>query len=291
MEKKKVLFLVNPISGTKNKDAIIEDINEYIDKNKFEYEIVLTQRAGHATELTKEAVINDYDIVVAVGGDGTVNEVSKSLIDKDVALAIIPIGSGNGLARELKIPLDIEEAVKTINETFITTIDTASVNNTPFFNVSGIGFDSEIAWLFNESKNRGLLGYLKIIISFYLKYKDKEYKIIANGKEINTKAFLISIANGTQWGNNAFISPESLLNDGFVEICILKRIPIYMTPIFIYKLFNKSLSESKYLKYIKCSSAVIESKASNIHIDGEPFKSDNILNVCVKPLSLNVIIP
>jgi len=292
MKKKNICFIINPISGggkQKNTEALIK---RKLDVSQFVYNIFYTEALGHAAELSKKAVNLAYDVVVAVGGDGSVNEVAQGLINSHVALAVLPTGSGNGFARHLNIPLNIEEAIELINCFNIKKIDTATVNEKLFLNIAGVGFDAHVGWKFSQSKKRGFTSYIKIVIKEFYKYIPKNYKIDIAGKTISRKAFLISFANGSQYGNNAFIAPQALMDDSLIDICILKKFPLTAVPGLVYKLFKKRLHASKFVEVIRCSSFTIYQEDSEIiHVDGEPLKGGKILQVKINPLSLNVIAP
>lgn len=287
-EQKKILFIVNPISGTGKQKNIVSLIDSYLDKNKFNSTIQFTAHAGHAKEIVKNEHPN-FDIIVAVGGDGTVHEVGTSLINTNCILGIIPTGSGNGLARHLKISMKIAEAIKQLNNHKTKKIDTILLNKQPFLGAAGLGFDAHVAWKFDEAPTRGLLTYLKISVKEYFKYKPQEYKLIFKDKTVTTKDLLITISNSNQYGNNAFISPNSELDDGFVRLIGLKPFPLYIAPILAYKLFNKKILSSKYVTEYKTNQVEIQSPRPEMHMDGEPVKHHEIIQIEVNPKSLNVI--
>ncbi|MCK6649852.1 MAG: YegS/Rv2252/BmrU family lipid kinase, partial [Bacteroidia bacterium] len=216
--KKKICFIVNPVSGIGRQKVIEKLIDQLLDRTLFEYEIQYTKAAKHATELAKDAALRNFDIVVAVGGDGSVNETAKGLIGTKTAMAIIPAGSGNGLARHLKIPIDIKKAMEVINMGVISTVDSIRFNDETFVNVAGIGFDAHIGWEFAKFGKRGFSSYLKVIMREFPKYKARKYELEIDGKTIYPEAFLISFANGSQWGNNAYIAPTADISDGIMDI-------------------------------------------------------------------------
>lgn len=231
--KKRILFIVNPISGIHKKTNFPELVKKIIDHNKFETEVVFTEYSHHATEIAKDAVKKRYDIVVACGGDGTVNEVSSCLIDTDVVLGIIPFGSGNGLARHLHFSLKPEKSLEVINSGSPTKIDTAMINGYPFVSIAGIGFDAYVARKYSYVLRRGFLSYLRIITKSFTSYRQKNYNLILNNEEkITTKALFISFANSNQFGYNATIAPKANLSDGFLDVCIVKK-PLFFWHTFI----------------------------------------------------------
>ena len=189
--KKKIIFIINPISGHHNKNNFPNLVEKHIDKNQYEYSIVFTEYAGHATELTMKAIEDDFDYIAAVGGDGTINEVAKCLIGKRQILVIVPLGSGNGLARHLELPFKTERLIKeVINKGKIYKIDTAVMNDIPFISIAGIGFDALIADYFAKDENRGFMTYAKLITEKYPNYRQKEYTLILDDeKTIECKPF------------------------------------------------------------------------------------------------------
>lgn len=289
--KKRIFFIINPISGVGRQKVIEKLIEKHLDRTLFDYEIAYTKASKHAVELAKQAVTNNCNIVVAVGGDGSVNEIAKGLVGSTTAMAIIPTGSGNGLARHLKIPLDLKKAMEVINGSKETTIDTIQLNDETFVNVAGIGFDAHIGWEFAKFGKRGLSSYMKVIMRELPKYKAQDFELIIDGKPIHQKAFLISFANGSQWGNNAYIAPLADVADGLMDIAVLKNVSFLSGIIIGYKLFRKTLHESNYLEIIKAKEVIVKQKNTIAHIDGEPIEAGNTISIKVNPLSLKVIVP
>ena len=191
-ERKKIVFIVNPISGTQGKKAILKNIDERLDKSRYDYQIVETQYAGHATEIAKAAVEDKIQVVVAIGGDGTINEIARSLIHTDTALGIIPCGSGNGLARHLRIPMDHKAAIDILNKGLQITIDYGKINDIPFFCTCGVGFDAFVSLKFADSGKRGLLTYLENTLHESLTYQPETYEIENEEGTVRYKAFLIA---------------------------------------------------------------------------------------------------
>ena len=291
MSKKKIYFIVNPISGIGRQKVIEKLIDEQLDRTLFEYEIGYTKAAKHATELAQQAAAKNFDIVVAVGGDGSVNETAKGLIGSNTAMAIIPTGSGNGLARHLNIPLDLEKAMEVINKANETRIDSIQMNDETFVNVAGVGFDAHIGWEFAKYGKRGFSSYVKVIAREFPKYKAQDFELTIDGKTIIKNAYLISFANGSQWGNNAHIAPTADIADGIMDIAILKDFKFYSGLSIGYKLFKKTLHKSSHLEIIKAKEVILKQKGTIAHIDGEPIEMGNELRIKVNPLSLKVIIP
>jgi YegS/Rv2252/BmrU family lipid kinase len=289
--KNRVLFIINPISGIGKQKAVEQAVESEIDHAKIDFKIAYTEYAGHARELAKAAV-GKYDVVVAVGGDGTVNEVGSSLINTTTALAIIPTGSGNGLARFLDIPLKVNKALQVINYMTIKDIDTLQVNEHVSLNVAGIGFDGHISHKFAKLKNRGPAGYVRLITSEYTKYKSSVYRISIDGKTYELPAFMITFANSSQWGNNIHIAPQAKIDDGLIDVCIIKEFPIYEGPSLLISILDQSVDQRRYDVVTKAKGIVIESDHKLIsHIDGEPIKLGKKAEIKIDPLSLRVIIP
>ncbi len=287
--KENILFIVNPISGTGKQKQLSVVLSEHLDLEKFEYEISFTECSGHATEIAKDA-IDSYDIVVAVGGDGTVNEVAKGLAESDCTMGIIPVGSGNGLARHLKLSMRIVESIKIINKKEIKKIDAATINDNYFVNVAGIGFDAHIAHMYAETSTRGPIPYAKLMTNEFYKYKPVDYKVLVNDEEIDSSAFLISFANSSQFGNNVYISPNAIIDDGLIDVCMMKEFPIVEAGQLTYQLFNKRVDKSKYMKIVKTASVrIIAPQNMKGHIDGEPVNFSNEIEVKVNPGSLRII--
>ena len=256
------------------------------------YEIVFTERAGHATELAEEAV-GDYDIVAAVGGDGTLNEVARGLVGTETALAVIPCGSGNGLARCLHIPLNTDKALHLLMQGHIERIDTGSVNGQLFLSVAGIGLDAQTAQDFAQDPRRGFITYAHYAVSNYLHPKPETVSITFDGREpITCSPLLITFANSNQFGYNAVIAPHASLQDGLLDVCILSRPPLPIVPDIVAKLMDGRIDKSRYLKEIQAAHITVERPAAGVvNIDGEPVMMDANLDIRIAPSSLNVLVP
>ncbi len=290
--KKKILFIVNPISGGRDKKKIPGLIDKHLDKNLFDYRISFTEKVEHGFMLAKAAVKDQYQIIVAVGGDGTVNEIAKAIINSKILLGIIPFGSGNGLARCLNIPLTIEGAIVNINSLNFDTIDSASLNDHFFFNVAGSGFDAHISQSFAQNKIRGLMGYIRTTFRELRNYKSQEYKIYLDGQLYIRKAFIVSIANSSQYGNEAYIAPNADVKDGWLDVVIVKPIKWYKIPILASRMFTKTAESSKYVEILKAKKIYIEREfEAAIHLDGEPRIEQKNLSIEIIPLSINIIVP
>ena len=286
--KKQLWIIVNPISGVKAKKSAIALLEEELAAH-FDIKIKTTKAANHATKLATKAVDKKVDAIVAIGGDGTVNEVAKALIHTTISLAVIPFGSGNGFARHLGIPLDAVGAIKKIKEFKVQRIDTATFNGNPFVVTAGIGFDAQIAHEFANFGKRGFIAYSQVTLNAFLTYKPKSYTLKIDGNKIKSKALLICFANAGQYGNNAWIAPTASLTDGKIKVCILKPFPHHLSPDILLKTFNKNLVKSSYYEVYNAEKVTIK-KSRKFHLDGEPYdKAKKKMVIKVVPNSLNVI--
>ena len=289
---KKIRFIINPKSGTGQKNNLSDLIQKSIDKKIFDVEICFTETSGHATQLAKDSVERKFDIVVAVGGDGSVNETAKSLKNSETALGIIPTGSGNGMARHLGIPVNIVKAVEVLNGGNIETIDTLMVNDLFCIGTIGIGFDAHVAHLFAKAGKRGYSTYVKLVLAEFYSYKEKKFSILADDKFYEKKCFLLTFANSSQFGNNAVIAPFADVKDGIIEISMIRRFPAYVAPSLILRLMKNSIQHSKYFESLKGEKIIVKnSDTLQGHIDGEPVIFNTDLKMEVSPLSLKVIVP
>ena len=282
----KIRFIINPISGTGKQKGI----EKYITKHLENSEIIYTQKAGDATRISKKAANENIDAIIAVGGDGTVNECLNGLVNTNTALGVIPCGSGNGFAYHIGMDRTIEKAVKQLKNIHIENIDTCTVNGVPFVNVSGIGFDAHIANLFLTLVERGFVKYAKLILR-ELNYNAKKYTINYNNIERKVTAYMIAFANASQYGNDAIISPKADFKDGLIDFVIVKDFPKWKIPIFIYMLLTGKIHLSKHVEIIQCDKMTIKAENSLLHLDGEPFKTSNPIKVAILPKSLKILIP
>jgi diacylglycerol kinase family enzyme len=205
-------------------------------------------------------------------------------------MGIVPWGSGNGLARFLKIPLRYRAAIARLNEVNIKTIDSAELNDRKFFNMAGIGFDAHISALFATNSTRGLRGYVETTLTEVSQYKPQFYRINIDGREIERQAFMVSIANSSQFGNNAHLAPKASVQDGLLDVCIIKPFPLYHFPVLGLHMFLKTADKSKYVEIIKGRKIKITREARGaVHVDGEPVEMGKSLNIMVNPLSLKIL--
>lgn len=288
---KKVVFIINPISGTTKKAGIPKLIESRLDKSLFDSSIAETQYAGHATEIAAKCAEEGVDIVVAVGGDGTVNEVGRALTGTSTALGIIPCGSGNGLARHLLLPLDPSKAIAIINRCEIHDLDYGLINNHPFFCTCGMGFDAFISMKFAEAGKRGPMTYAENILREGLKYKPETYEIEDETGTKRYKAFLVSAANASQYGNNAYIAPQASMSDGLLDVIIMEPFDVLEAPQISIDMFNKTLDKNSKIKTFKAKQIHIHRKEQGwIHYDGDPVMSDADVDISLVSKGIKVIV-
>ncbi len=269
---KKIAFIINPKSGTRSKTQYPQLVQKYFSEPDFETAIYTTKAANDGYNEAKRFVSEGYDAIVAIGGDGTVNEVARALMGTPVALGIVPSGSGNGLALHLKMSLQISSSLKKIRKQHEVFIDGCMLNDTPFFCTAGVGYDAFIANRFAETGRRGPAVYMGEVIFQYFDYKSQWYKLTIDGKEtIERKAFLITFANASQWGNNVVIAPNASINDGLLDVVVMSEFPIYEAPRLSLHLLVRQLDKTRYVETFKCSSLMVERRhADYVHFDGEP---------------------
>lgn len=288
----KVLFIINPISGSSTSVGLEKKISQRLNPLQFLPIVQYTTCAGDASVIARKAVAEGVKWIVAVGGDGTVNEVARELVNSPAVLGIIPRGSGNGMARHLGIAVNINKAIDILNHGRIATVDYGTLNNTPFFCTAGIGFDAHVGDKFSRIGGRGFTNYLKTTILEYINYKPKLYRIWVNGQLIEKEAFLVTIANAAQWGNNAFIAPEADMQDGMLNVTIISTFPKYLAPTIGIRLFNKQIDSCRYVQSFKVKEIQIERPAEDyVHLDGEPSIMGERLEAKICPQALKVFVP
>lgn len=290
--KVKIVFIINPKSGTNRKHNLPDLVEQTIDFTRYEPEFFYTKCAGHATELARQLADSGYTRIVAAGGDGTVNEVAKALVHTEVAMGILPCGSGNGLARFLGVPMKMKEAIAVQNLGHPLDIDFGTINDNPFFCTCGVGFDAHIGNKFATSQKRGFFTYIKETVKAFFSYKPKKYKIKVDGEKLKTRAFLITVANAGQYGNDAYIAPQADITDGMLDLCILTPFPKHKAFQLGYRLFNRTMDESAYITVRRGQTITIKrKKKGEVHLDGEPAIMGKKLKIRIKERGLKVIVP
>ena len=286
-----VWFVVNPISGTTDKSKIVDLIPEYMEASRFDVKIWYTEFRGHAGQIARKAVEEGIKVVVAVGGDGTVNEVARCLIHTNTALGIIPCGSGNGLARHLFIPMNPEGALQVLSTCTIEVLDYGMINDTPFFCTCGLGFDAFVSSKFAKSERRGLLTYIDNTLREGLRYKPDTYEIEIDGEKQHYKAFLIACANASQYGNNMFIAPQASMMDGLMDVTIMEPFTVLEAPQIAIQLFNKTIDKNSRIRTFKCKSLRIHRKSPGvIHFDGDPKEEGTDIEVRLVPKGIHMVV-
>ncbi len=292
MDKRRIVFVINPTSGTTNKDVMPQLIDKYIDSDNNDVSTVFTEYAGHASEIASKCVNEGVDVVVAVGGDGTVNEVARALVESDTALGIVPCGSGNGLARHLMLPMNVKGALEIINNGMVHSLDYGIIDGHPFFCTCGMGFDAFISKKFASAGKRGPLTYIENVLKEGLKYEPETYELTLDGNETERyKAFLISVANASQYGNDAYIAPQASMSDGFLDVVIMEPFDILEAPQVGIDLMNKTLNKSSKIKCFKAKDIRIRRKEEGaIHYDGDPIDAGKDIHIQLRPHAIKMIV-
>ena len=288
----KIRFIINPTSGPRNKVDVAAMIKLHLDHKRHAHEIVYTEYAGHATELAIDARQQGLAIVAAVGGDGTVNEVARGLLHSETALGIIPKGSGNGLARHLKIPLSIQGALRVLNNGHTSSIDSGSINGRSFFTTAGIGFDAYISSVFAGNKKRGLKTYVELVLKEVRNYKHLPVKASINGRSFDTDCYVMAFANAAQYGNNAYIAPMADIRDGLLDVCLVRQLDLLKAIDLSYCILTKQIAKASSAEYFKTAAIEVETEEPIMyHADGEFIGKATDFKVELDPLSLKVVIP
>jgi len=292
MNNKNALFIINKFSGGGYRPEVEGRIIEKCKESGIECRIEFTQKRGHATELSQWAVDQKMDMVFAVGGDGTVNETAQGLIGSNLAMGIFPKGSGNGLARHLRVPMGFKEYLQLISSHQVELIDTMYINGNVSVNVSGIGFDGHVAGMFANKKKRGLFGYAKLVINEFRKFKSFEAAVEMNGNKFQAKSFIIAIANSSQFGNNAKVAPQASVLDQLMDVSFIRKIPLSEIIGFAGKMFSGNLDKSSFVDMHKSKRISIQlTEPMAFHIDGEAFSPIREFEAVINPASLRVLVP
>lgn len=289
---KKIIFVVNPISGTQSKELILSLLETKMDKAKYTWDVAYTERAGHAVEIAAKSAEEGVDVVVAIGGDGTINEIARSLVHTDTALGIVPCGSGNGLARHLHIPMDPKKALDILNDGCTDIIDYGKINESKFFCTCGVGFDAFVSLKFAHAGKRGLLTYLEQTLQESLKYQPETYELETENGITNYKAFLIACGNASQYGNNAYIAPQATLTDGLLDVTILEPFTMLDVPSLAFQLFNKTIDQNSRIKTFRCKKLCIRRTTPGVvHFDGDPMQTEANVDIELIEGGLHVVVP
>lgn len=287
---KNIAFIVNPVSGTKSKSRLAKLIRESLDLQQFAPTVVVTEYAGHATQLAQQFALQDYYAVIAVGGDGTINEVASGLIGSQTALGVVPNGSGNGFARHLDISTRMNRAIEMLNSSEPIFIDYGTVNDKPFFSTCGVGFDAVVAENFSNTE-RGLKGYMQTIVKDLFQYKPETYHIEGDGINITTTSFLINFANASQWGYEAYIAPKASVQDGWLDIAVVSEFPMVVAAGLALSLFTKTINDMLHMNAFRAKEIVLTRENEGImQIDGTPVIMPAKLHVKIVEDGLKVLV-
>lgn len=289
----KLRFIFNPRSGHNARNPhLLTRAREFIKAQQLDATVVPTERPLHATELARQAIVDGCEVIVAIGGDGTINEVASALVDSQATLGLIPCGSGNGLGRHLGIPKPNHIAFDTLLKGVPRLIDTGIANGKAFFNVMGLGFDAEISERFAKLTRRGFSAYIRTTLSAWRGYQPQQVAIRDSNRNIESTAFILSVANSDQFGNNCYIAPGAKVDDGLLDLTVLKPVNILQAIPLGIRLFAARLDGSPHAQRMRDKEFTIERKQDGlIHTDGEPFHTDATVTVSVLPRSLRVLVP
>lgn len=280
MKPQRLLLIVNPISGTKPKDKILPEIESVFSGQGYEVDTAMTSCRGDGYRLASQAVETGYNAVVAVGGDGTVNEVASAMCDTDVAMGIIPCGSGNGLARHIGLPSDPIESAKVVCPDNVHDCDYCTANGNKFFCTFGTGFDAAVTKHYSEQGQRGLSTYLKSAVHEFSRYTPRRYRITVGDNTIEQTAFLVACCNASQYGNNAYIAPDASIRDGLIDVVIFKEASHIETLLAGVDMLTGMLSYNRMVDIIRAPSLRIECEETcAAHVDGEPIEIDRDISV------------
>ncbi len=288
----KARLIINPISGTASKEGLDRFVADTLSRHGWEIETVLTRGRGDATRLAAEAADAGYDAVFAAGGDGTVNETAGALCNRSTALGIIPCGSGNGLARHLGIPVDVREGVDVIARHKPLAIDYATVDGRKFFCTFGVGFDAAVSEAFSHKKRRGKFTYLRSTIQTYTRFRPERYTITAGGETLTEEAFLVAVCNASQYGNNAYIAPRAVIDDGLLDVTIIHAGNPFSTALVGIDLLTGMIEKNVLIHTFRTPSLTIHrTDGGPVHLDGEPLVMGKSMDISCRHRALNVIAP
>lgn len=289
---RKILFIINRKAGTDREKRLEGVIRRYLTPRAFSVEITHLAYLGHGADLAREAVKQGVDTVVAVGGDGSINEIAQGLVGSSTALAIVPLGSGNGLARALKIPLKVPRALEVIANDKRRAIDVGYANEHLFLSNAGVGFDALIAEQFRHTKKRGLWGYAKLVLKSFNRYKGPLYQIDVDGRQLQQPAFLLTVANGNQFGYEFKLAPRASVFDGQLDLCVVPPVRFYsLLPISLFSLMG-NIDKTGYLRHYTGSNITVQSpELAYLQVDGDavPLQNGGKVHFRIQPGALQVI--
>jgi diacylglycerol kinase (ATP) len=286
----KVVVIYNPFSGRKKIKDLPGLIHKHIDHTQFEVIVWPTEKSDDVVLLTEKAIKEKADIVIGAGGDGTVNQIASRLVNTGVKMGILPLGSGNGFARHFKIPMNTIEAIRQLGNYKTKEVDTVWFNRHCMINIGGIGFDAHISAAFANNKKRGLQGYIKTITR-HINYKSKYYRLYKSGEKVwEGKAFMIGVANATQWGNNVVLHPGAEPDDGLFNLVVLKKFSSIDFVFILKNLLEGKLYTNKNSEVMSGSDfRITREEDGPVHVDGEPLWLGKEININIEPLSLKIL--
>lgn len=287
-----IAFIINPISGTQSKKRLPKMITDTLDRDRWLPNIEFTEYPGHARELAAQYARMGFHAVVAVGGDGTLNEVACGVRDTQTALGVIPMGSGNGFARHIGVPLRTQRAIEMINRSEVIQADYGLADDRLFVSTCGTGFDALIAYRFATTDVRGFQGYFKNVVKDLISYHPETYRIRTDrGEEIERKAFLITFANAGQWGYQAYIAPNASIQDGRMDICMLSSKAVIEAPIVALNLFTRTIDKNFFMDTVQARDIMLcRENASPFHIDGDPVDMPKDIRIRIVEDGLRVLV-
>ncbi|MBD5177266.1 MAG: diacylglycerol kinase family lipid kinase [Bacteroidales bacterium] len=289
MSKNRLLLIVNPNSGTVAKSRLLPTITSTLDNFRLPYDLVFTRETGHGRELARQAVLEGYRGVLACGGDGTVNEIGSALVGSDTAMGIVPCGSGNGLARHLGIPIDVEGSIRIISEDNIINADYATGNDTPFFCTCGMGFDAAVSQRASGEKKRGLAMYIRNAASEFVNFTPDQYIIECDGKELTREAFIVAVCNASQYGNNAFIAPQASITDGLLDVMVVRSSNILEHAMVGVDMLTGMIGNNTLVDSFRTTHLKITRKESGpVHFDGDSCQMPEVVDITCHPGALKL---
>ncbi|WP_421920205.1 diacylglycerol/lipid kinase family protein [Marinifilum sp.] len=286
---KNILFIINPIAGKKAGRNIVKEIVKYLDTIRFKAYFRYSEYHGHISEIAAQALTEHFDVIIAVGGDGTVNETARILVHSEIALGIIPAGSGNGLARHLRIPLSVKGAVERINKMYFLRMDAVRINNSYSFCVAGIGFDAKVSRMFQKMEARGLYSYIIACLKCFNRSKNQNFIVKTETEEIVLNGFMLCFANASQFGNNAYIAPQASVSDGILNLILVRKPFLWQLPALAIRILTGTVGKYSGWKELLGKEFEIRQKNDYAHLDGEPKSIGSKFNVILEEKALQVI--
>lgn len=284
-------FLINPKSGKGSKHDTAKVIVDFFNQHRHTHQIFYTEYPGHARELANKLTAKNQ-VIVAVGGDGTIHEIADGLKGSQGCLGLLPAGSGNGLARHLGVSMDLKIALEQLISSRIVQMDLLTINGKLSINIGGIGFDGFIAKEFTNQTSRGLSGYVRLIVQNFFSYREFEYDLELDQQSISGKAFSIAFCNGSQYGNQARIASEASVTDGLMDIVVIRKPRLFQIPKLVFQVMRGKLNSGEFVQLYKGQDVNVRLKQSiDLQLDGEFAGTVEMFGVQVIPKALNILRP